>query len=219
MPCQAYKNAELRAHLAACSDCRSTFELEQSLFTSIDSGLRRAGNSEVPASLLPRIRARLDETPTPMRFWSANWLVFASAAALLVASFTAYSLWRARPANPSPAVAKKISPSVSVKPSQPSPAPAHVFPEKRLVSSAPNTLVARAPMRQPPPDLAAATPEVLVPDDDALALASYAQQWSSRERVPLIAGDPNETTVALLEVSPIQIPELAVKPLAEVNSQ
>jgi hypothetical protein len=72
------------------------------------------------------------------------------------------------------------------------------------------------------PEHAAATqsvPEVLVPRDQEVLLASYAQEWSSRKRAPLIANEAKPADVALLDVPPIQITELDVKPLAEGDSQ
>ncbi len=53
----AQPQGDLRAHLEACASCRAAFEQEQSLFASIDAGLHVAANAEVPASLLPRVRA------------------------------------------------------------------------------------------------------------------------------------------------------------------
>ena len=232
MPCQPYKDAlvqtaasgaepaaDLRAHLAVCADCRSTFALEQSLFASIDSGLRLTANAEVPASLLPRIRARLDEAPAPARFWSANWLVFASAAALLLAFLTAYSLLRTHQDNPSPNTAQTTSPSTPAKSSQPSLAPSPAAPDKKSFSSPSNTFVARDSMRGPRPALAASSPEVIVPHDEELLLSNYAQEWCQRKQPLLLAEAATETDFPLLQVSPIQITELDVKPLAEGKSQ
>lgn len=226
MPCQPYKDAlvqtaasgaepaaELRKHLAACAECRSAFALEQSLFASIDSGLRLTANSEVPASLLPRIRARLDETPTHARFWSANRLVFASAAALLLASVTAYALLRTRKDNPPANTAQTTSPSAPAKSSQPALAPSS--PDKKSLASLPNTLVVRAPMRHPRPTLATSAPEVIVPPDEELLLTNYAQQWRRRKQPLLLAEAATEIDFPLLQVLPIQITELDVKLLAE----
>jgi hypothetical protein len=232
MPCKHYKDAlveaaatgaepqgELRAHLAGCDSCRSAFAEEKSLFASIDAGLHATSNAEVPPSLLPRVRARLDESPAPARFWSANWLVLASAAVLLLASFTAYSLWRTRFSNPSPSSAQTISPPPSVTPSKDFPAPALASPDKQSLSSSPNTLVVRAPMRHPRPTLATSTPEVIVPHDEELLLTNYAQQWRQRKQLLLVAEAATETDFPLLQVLPIQINELDVKPLVEGKSQ
>src|SRR6266849_5604380 len=95
MPCEPYQNAlieaaasdsepqgELRAHLAACAACRTAFAQEQSLFSSMAEGLHAAATPEVPASLLPRVRARLADEPAPRRMW-AQPLIFAAASAAL----------------------------------------------------------------------------------------------------------------------------------------
>src|SRR5260370_10067554 len=91
MPCKHYKDAlieaaasgaqpqgDLRSHVAECADCRAAFEQEQTLFASIDVGVHGTANAQVPASLLPRIRARLDEEIAPKRRWIQP-LIFAAA--------------------------------------------------------------------------------------------------------------------------------------------
>jgi hypothetical protein len=97
MPCEPYKDAlveaaatgrepqaELRAHLEACDACCSAFAEEQSLFSAIDTGLHSTVAAEVPASLLPRVRARLlDETPSQNR-WILTWAPVAASVALLI---------------------------------------------------------------------------------------------------------------------------------------
>src|SRR5439155_26745984 len=75
-------SAAQREHLASCEPCRIAFAEEQSLFGAIDSGLRTAANSEIPATLIPRIRVAFNDEPAPLRR-SFSFLVwgFASAAA------------------------------------------------------------------------------------------------------------------------------------------
>jgi len=96
MPCESYKAAlvnaaasgakpqgELRAHLDECAACRAAFAEEQSLFSSIDAGLRAAVTAEIPTSLLPRVRARLlEETPSRNR-WVLAWAPAAASVALI----------------------------------------------------------------------------------------------------------------------------------------
>src|SRR5216684_4414133 len=110
MPCKHYKDAlieaaasgaeppgELRAHLAGCVDCRAALEQEQALFASIDAGLHVAANAEAPASLLPRVRARLDAEAAPQRRWIQP-LIFAAASVALV--LTVFLATRPHPPNP-----------------------------------------------------------------------------------------------------------------------
>jgi len=62
-------------------------------------------------------------------------------------------------------------------------------------------------------------PEVLVPRDQEVLLARYAQQWSSHKRAPLVAQGADEVSVKPLEVAPIQIAQLDVKLLTEDGSK
>jgi len=98
MPCKHYKEAlieaaasgtepqgDLRAHVSDCAACRAAFEQEQSLFASIDGGLQVTANAEMPASLLPRVRAQLDDPSVSRRSWVPAWAVIAATAALVLA--------------------------------------------------------------------------------------------------------------------------------------
>ena len=97
MPCGPYKDAlieaaatgaepqgHLRAHLATCAACRVAFAEAQSLFSSIDAGLRVAVAAEVPGSLLPRVRARLLDEPPSQSRWILTWAPVAASVALLI---------------------------------------------------------------------------------------------------------------------------------------
>jgi hypothetical protein len=61
--------------------------------------------------------------------------------------------------------------------------------------------------------------EILVPRDQEIVLARYAEEWRGRKPAPMVVAASNESTMALLEVAPIQIAELDVKPLAETQAQ
>ncbi len=62
-------------------------------------------------------------------------------------------------------------------------------------------------------------PEVLVPRDQELLLAEYAEQWSLRKHPLLLAQEFDATIWAPLQVAPIQIDGLGVKLLAEGKLQ
>jgi hypothetical protein len=62
-------------------------------------------------------------------------------------------------------------------------------------------------------------PEVLVPHDQEILLAEYAEQWHLRKRAPLVAQDSDATILAPLQVAQIQIAELDVKLLADEHAQ
>jgi hypothetical protein len=232
MPCKQYKDAlieaaasgtelqgDLRAHLAGCADCRAAFEQERSLFASIDAGLHVAANAEVPVSLLPRVRARLDAGSAPRRIWAANWLVLASAAALFVVFSAARALWRPN------AVHQPVEMTVKVPPPQHATAPSQKeAPEVESPLEKNDRLNHQFVMSKHHAVRemfvsAKTTPEVLVPHDQELLLAEYAEQWSLHKRPLLLAQQFDATVLSPLQVAPIQIEELGVKLLAEEKLQ
>jgi hypothetical protein len=232
MPCKHYKEAlikaaasgseprgELRAHLDACAACRAAFELERSLFASIDAGLQVTANPEVPASLLPSVRARLDEVSAPRRGWFANRLVLASAAVLVVAFIAARAVW-------SPNIVQKpveVSGNASALPKATSSPrnqiPVIAPPLGKNSDSQRQLAIARNPAEHATSPKGTTMPEVLVPRDQEVLLVEYAEQWRLHKRAPLVAKDADATVLAPLQVAPIQIAELDVKPLAEEISQ
>jgi hypothetical protein len=227
MSCQHHKDAlieaaasgaetqgELRTHLDACAACRAAFEQEQSLFASIDCGLHVTANAEVPASLSPRVRSRLDEESALRPIWGRNWLVLASAAVMVVAFFAARAVWHT---------------SITEKPIE----TAGKANEKPLQNQGPgvvpavesNSISRRQPVIVKTPSApermirASATPKVLVPRDQEVLLAEYAEQWRLHKRGPLLAQDLDPTVLAPLQVAQIQIDKLDVRLLAEEKSQ
>ncbi len=232
MPCQHYKDAlmeaaasgaeprgELRVHLGGCADCRAAFEQEQSLFASIDAGLHGTANADVPGSLLPRVRAHLDEEFAPSRIWVSNWFVLASAAVLVVAFFTARAVWRANVVQKPVETAEKTIVPPRVTPPQQNRNTA-VVPrmEKNSVSQQPLG-PAKINRRHETLVSVKTTPEVLVPRDQELLLAEYAEQWSLHKHPLLLAQEFDATIWAPLQVAPIQIDGLGVKLLAEGKLQ
>ncbi len=179
MPYEHYKDAlieaaassvqpqgDLRAHLGACASCRAAFDQEQALFASIDAGLHATANAEVPASLLPRVRARLDEVSAPRRIWVTNWLVLASAAVIVFALFAARAVWR-------PNIVQKpveTAGKTSVPPPQNLD---HVVAPPVEKNSAPQRqfAIAKNPVAQETSVRGKTMSEVLVPHDQELLLA------------------------------------------------
>lgn len=243
MPCEHYKDAlidaaavgvavaetqssdarmlDLRAHLESCASCREALAEEQFLFAAIDSGIHPAANAEVPTSLVPRVRARLDEFAIARPRWSSSWFALAggavAAAAFVLVVTTDQKNPQPAPTNlavnrtpaprilPSSQIGQGASPSALAKKGNSGPRPSISTPRS---SAQPVELTTHKP-----------TPEILVPRDQEILLASYANHWDSRKHPPLAAGDVDQKAGALLEISPIQITELDVKPLAEGDSQ
>jgi hypothetical protein len=230
MPCESFQDAlieaaasgeeprgELRAHLRDCAACRAAFEQEQSLFAAMDSGLRSLANAEVPPSLLPRVRAAIDDAAVPSGAWSPKWFVLAGAGAALAFFITNQTFWRAR---------------IDLNPSRPSADMEQTAPPFKFSAEGPLNAVAAphlAPVIRPGAHLersplqhgdskAEAQPEILVPRDQEVLLARYAEDLRHKG-APVLRTEANDSTLVPLEVAPIQIAELDVKLLAESKSQ
>jgi hypothetical protein len=233
MPCEHYKDAlmeaaassgtkpqeDLRTHLSNCAACRAVFTEEVSLFSSIDAGLRVTANSPIPASFLQRVLARIAQETPARHSWAVPSFVLAGAAALILAFFVVQSFRRITVTQKPTDTAMKASPSLPVRTARKegdsvpplsargnSMLPTPVAIAKNLASQ--KTLSARD-----------ANPEVLVPRDQEVLLAVYVEQLRQRKQAVLVADNPQETTLAPLQVAPIQIAQLDVKFLAEEQSQ
>ena len=225
MPCEHFKEALIEAaatgaalpgpfgaHLAECACCREAFAQEQSLFAAIDAGLYTRANVEVPAAVLARVRAGVDKAiVTPSRWW--GWVTWTSAALAIVAAaallLTVIFAHSPRPAVPADSMANRAAAS-PIPPSVPMPSSSEPREDVATLvrprrSGTRNSVPTHGVKSQGP------IPEILVPRDQELLLTSYARQWGSRRRAPLVGGGAEQAAVALLEVPPIQIPELDVR--------
>jgi hypothetical protein len=228
MPCQHYKEAlieaaagnvrpqgELRAHLDACAACRAAFEQEQSLFASIDAGLHVAANAEVPASLLPRVRARLDKSVGTQRGWFQPWIFAAASVTLALAIFQfarSHHSGRDNQAKQTPQTPAGERPVKNARPQISGPA-------TQIVSSNVNTSQTRGHSTLLCP-VASSNPEVLVPPDEREAFARFVAVLGARREVALALATPApqaKDRPASLEL--LQINELEIKSLARMESE
>lgn len=232
MPCKHYKDpliesaasgarpkGDLSVHLAGCVVCRATFAEEQALFSSIDAGLHVTANAEMPASLLPRVRARLVEAAAPRRMWTPNWFALAGTTAMVVAFVAARALWRTNFDQVPGRTATNVSTSAPVVPPTQSQDP-NVPPSMSKNSVSPPR-TARTMNTVPRETLASHNTalEVLVPRDQEDLLVGYAQQWNQRKHAPLVAANFDATNMSPLQISLIQIAQLDVKLMTEEQAQ
>jgi hypothetical protein len=212
---------ELRAHLQACSSCHSAFENERSLFVSIDSCLRSSANTEIPSSFIPTVHAQLQrESPAAQgaRITSPLfWLPAIAAAAIILFIFASQDRRvTSQPTDEQFATARIESPvataTTAASPSQATTAPITAAVGKRFASKAiirPD----KNPVRAGSSDL-----EILVPPDQEILLARYADRFRRRHQSSarlLTEVAPDQTDQ--LQVPLIQIAELEVKPLADTQ--
>jgi len=125
---------------------------------------------------------------------------------MVVAFFAGRSLWRTS------VEPKRVPMPTKMRP----PAPAIPTPLDQILPLVPSPQINYVPRPS-----AGRTPtlEVLVPADQEVLLVDYAELWRRQKRAPLLAKDSDESTLAPLEVAPIQIAQLDVKLLAEESSR
>jgi hypothetical protein len=202
--------SELRAHLHQCPSCRAVFESERNLFTAIDAGLRAGARVEVPTSLLPRVRTRLDESPR-YNLGAAHLrkiTLAIVAAAILLLSINSLRHPK-RPQTPSRSPSLASPSSIASQPLTPSPQLAAPERDKNRFSE-------RRRIQRQSPGIAPHGDEILVPPDQEILLAKYASQLSRRRTAgPVVAVQSAPPDSQPLEIALIQIAELDVKPLAE----
>lgn len=115
MPCEEYRKAlseaaaggdrelprELREHVDSCLECSAAFQAERELFAAIHLGVQRIANADVPVSFLPRVRESLDREASPRgRFFP--YFVFAGAAMCAVLVVVGMNGWRRTTVEPRP---------------------------------------------------------------------------------------------------------------------
>lgn len=201
--------AEVALHLKNCPACQACYEEQRRLFRSLGTSLEALANAEVPPSLLPRVRARVEGQPPSRRVGFYGWS-FASiaVAAILLLSFG----WiRHRPAsNPALAnVTAEIARTVIPEPVKPV-----------AVAEAPEVTAAarvRAKRPGPRPSIPVATEsatEVIVLPEERAAFARFVAQVPEDPAVALALTHPAPNgNQAPIEIALLTIKPLDVKPL------
>ena len=202
----------LRAHLHSCVGCRTAFAEEQSLFAAIDADLHSVANAEVPSSLLPDVRAALKEEAMP-RPLALSWGFAPAAAAVVVVLAVGMFIFHGE--KPKTQETSNIQTQRN-------------FPPKKAETSAPSTIPSsrwlptkRVEVKSiAPPSIVRSDPEVLVPDEERLALARFlsAQEPPSTQtstEIALVPKLPQE----VLAIPPVEIAKLDLAPLKKEDGQ
>jgi hypothetical protein len=230
MSCESYKDAlnsaaagapatsALRSHLIVCAECRAALAAEENLLAGIDAGLRFVANAPVPPSLIPSVRVRLQE-PAPRPRWIVPSL-FPAAAAVLLAMVVAHQFrwFTPKPSNPGPtaSVSPPTQPVYSEAPSLAAHPPEQ---QSARIGAAVASRGSSAPRLSLGRDPSETIAEILVPRDQEALLADYARQWRSHGAIVLASAQLSDASLKPMEVVPIQIDLLDVKPLADEASR
>jgi hypothetical protein len=194
--------SEVATHKESCIACRGYYDTQRNLFRSIDAGLRSFANHPIPSSLVPSVRARLDES-IPRRSGYFSWSFAAVAAVVILTAGIGYVLRRPENHPNSPKVFSVASRSVSnpVPATQPPAKPSNVAPRpiaKRISSEAASMTA----------------PEVIVLAEERQAFARFVAEIPQEREVAMAMTKPaQERAGDPLEIALLQIESLEVKPL------
>ena len=205
---------ELTGHVQSCASCRTFCAQQAELFRAMDSGLSAMANEVVPASLLPRVRVRMEETRTSNP-WFDRFLP--AAAVLVIACLIALPLVRRsfRSGGVQVAVIPERN-EIGVEPREPlsgQPENSTIHPATRVQSP---HLSAQPSAAQRPAQTAEAA--ILVSSEESQGLLQLAAavprdpQWAQAMLHP---ATPQSIQVAPIE--PVEIANLEVNPLSEEN--
>lgn len=211
---QVELNGGIADHLQSCSACRTFYAQQAELFRAMDSGLSAMANEPMPASLLPRVRARMEETHTS-NLWF--YRLVPAAAVLVIASVMALPL--VRRSFRSAGVQVAVIPERSENGAEPRP-PLVERPEKLMIPHATRAQSSHLSARPSAAQRPAQTAEVavLVSSEESQGLLQLAAavprspQWAQAMVHPAA---PQSIQVAPIE--PVEIANLEVNPLSEGN--
>jgi hypothetical protein len=204
---EAQLGREVAAHQQWCPICRAYYEMQSRLFRSMDAGLEAVANEQIPPSLIPAVRVRLQEQPLLEHAWLPSWSFVPVAAVAMLA--VGFSYVRHRPESQS-----RFSQSASVtsgsvaNPERPAP------PSEKSVNARPRQKRNLASSTTLSPTASEAVPEVIVLTEERQAFARFVAELP-RERdvalaltrpAPVVQDDP-------VEIALMQIDSLDVKPL------
>lgn len=224
MPCENYREAlieaaasiavpsrEVRSHLDACASCRAAFTEETQLFAAIDTSLHASANSEMPASLFPRVRAGLNEKPVPQRSWIPAGAALAAVAALVVAIVFVRTFGRgAGERNPQMSSAAHNESPALVQPSTQTAGPSET-------SSSPAKIRSGLPFKAG----SIARIEqvaVLIPAGQKQAInALLANVQQGKLQATVVLAGQSEKNRQDLQIVPLDISPIEMKPLADVG--
>jgi hypothetical protein len=231
MLCDKYKDAlievaagaavtvSLREHVGACARCRAALDAQQTIFATVEAGLRSRTSVGVPANFDHRVRAALEIQASAQGRGYSSVFAFASmaaAAAVMLAILLTHNLNQKRKEKPSSAVEQaELSVSHSTAARRASkeiePSPRRSLLSGGSASNVPRRLNGAAPGNE--------GVEVLVPVGQEELLVKYMEGIAVRRpRVAVSASLQHEPDMKPVEVSPVEISALVVKPLPDLSS-
>ena len=212
--------ASLREHLDACARCRGTLAAQQTLFTVIDAGLRSRANVGAPANFDHRVRAALEmQASQKVTRYSSPFVLgsMATAAAVAIAILLMHNANQNGKERTTDAVEQaemSVSHPAAVRGDS-----EELKPSSREVRNDRSTGL-HARQRSNGAAAGNKNVEVLVPGGQEELLVKYMEGITVRRpRVVISASLQHEADMKPVEVSPVEISALVVKPLADLSAK
>ncbi len=201
--------AELHQHVRECTACRAFLANQVSLASAIDSYLRLVANEPAHPSLLPRVRARLEQEAAPReRIVSWQFVAFAAAVVLLIAiglrTLRPHTITRV------PEAAAQVAPESPI---------VNLPVSSQAEEPAPQTFRVAAAARKASVPAHSSDTEVLVLPEEQQAFRRFVSHISQDQgsAKALLAGAPDED--APVEIALLTITNVEVKPLEGTDSE
>jgi hypothetical protein len=198
---------EASGHVEACAACRDFYNEQQKLFRLLDNGLRALANHAVPPSLLPRVRAGLDQAPVVSRSWMSGWSLAVLACAVVLAVVLPQVRQRPQPPAKTQGTTQTVARSVENPPA-----------DGYSTQSVPPSPVTRRHSATRPAGCTAQVPpaalEVIVLAEERDAFARFVAKLPVEQDVAVALTRPApENADRPIEIALLQIKSLEVKPL------
>ena len=205
---------ELAAHLDGCNACSTWFAREQVFFAAIDRSLHVAVNTDVPPSLVPRVRAQIGMIARRSS-WGLPSIAFATGGlALLIFGF-AYSWVRHSVGDSSKTSAIVVSPTnQSYVTNQPAGLPPQSAQPERTTARREQTPVRRVNLRS--------APEVLISSVERAEFERYVALARARllqKPVSAFVKEDLGPEIKPLEIAELELGKLAIEPLEAGGSE
>jgi hypothetical protein len=212
--CGADLPPEAAAHLRSCATCTAMLVERRTAIGALDGEIQNVLAIEPSPYFVERVQAHVRETSPAAPWW--RWALAAAAAIVILAIAGSFALR----SGPPPTVARAPQPSVVT----PAPAPPVAVPpsqvEKRESERPPDETLSRRHLPRQPATrgaaprtaMARAQPEVIVPAEQARAVARYLALVRSGQVDTSTLAAP-EKVAAELDVAPLAVDPLAVRPL------
>jgi hypothetical protein len=200
---------ELDQHVRECANCRAVLASQASLSTMIDSHLRLIANQPMPPSLLPGVRARLEQEAAP-RQWVFSWRFAAVAAAIVLLVAVGIRMLRPDTSGRAPEAIAQVapgSPNVNRAPT--------VGPQVEQPARKTSRVIRKASV-----PAHSSAPEVLVLPEEQQAFRRFVSDISKdRDAAKALVAAAPDSADAAVEIALLTIENVEVKPLEGTDSE